>query len=106
MATSFHFFIESSLKAELDKKDTIQRKTLEENEYLHSLVDHTSNSLNNGNEIIKLFLITEELEEALAEKKKETENLKEEISQLKMLLVLNEEFARQEIEGESLLICL
>ena len=51
MATSFHFFTESSLKAELDKKDTIRPKTLQENEYLQSLVGQTSNSFNNGNEI-------------------------------------------------------
>ena len=58
MATSFvvHFFKESSLKAELEKKDTILQQTLQENEYLKSLAGQTSNSLNNGNEIIKLFL--------------------------------------------------
>ena len=53
MATSFvvYFFKDSSLKAELEKKDTIQQQTLEENKYLNSLVGQTSNSLNNGNEI-------------------------------------------------------
>ena len=58
MKNSFvvRFFKESSLKAELGKKDTILQQTLQENEYLKSLVGQTSNSLNNGNEIIKLFL--------------------------------------------------
>ena len=52
MATSFvvRFFKDSSLKAELEKKDTIQQQTLQENEYLKSLVGQTSNSFNNGND--------------------------------------------------------
>ena len=108
MATSFvvRFFKDSSLKAELEKKDTIQQQTLQENEYLKSLVGQTSNSFNNGNEIIELFLTTEELEKELAERKMEIENLKEEISKLSMQLTLNAKYARQEIDGESLLICL
>ena len=48
--------------------------------------------------VMKLFLITEDLEKDSAE----MEILNEEISKLSMQLMLNE----QEIEGESPLICL
>ena len=40
-------FIESSLKDELEKKDTIQQDAPQKNEYLQSLVGQTGNSLNN-----------------------------------------------------------
>lgn len=40
-----HLFKESSLKAKLEMKHTIMRKTIQENEYLLSLADETSNNI-------------------------------------------------------------
>ena len=97
-ATSFviNSFEESSLKAKLKVKNTILRKTMQENEYLWSLAGEASNNIH---PLLcykqKIILITGQFKELVTGKEKEIEILQQKIS----ILSMNETCASQKIKG-------